>query len=78
MRQGPSFAELGNPTSALEAALVRAEAMTLAGRPAEALDIVTAAEHEAHADAASPCRACASSAPGPSWPSTGSGRRRRW
>ncbi len=41
------FADLGNPTSALEAALVRAEALTLQGRPQESLDLVAAAERDA-------------------------------
>ena len=47
-----AFTELGNPTSALEAALVRAEAVSLDGRPEESLEIITVAEHEARAEAA--------------------------
>jgi class 3 adenylate cyclase/tetratricopeptide (TPR) repeat protein len=47
-----SFAALHNATSALEAALVQAEAATRAGRPEDALDIIGVAEREAHADAA--------------------------
>ena len=47
-----AFADLGNPTSALEAALVRAEAVARQGRPEEALAIIDAAEHEARDEAA--------------------------
>ena len=46
-----AYTELGNPTSALEAALVRAEAVVGLGRPQEALDIIAAAEREARDDA---------------------------
>jgi ATP/maltotriose-dependent transcriptional regulator MalT len=45
------FTDLGNPTSALEAALVRAEAVTLQGRAQESLDLVAAAERDARDDA---------------------------
>ncbi len=43
---------LGQMTSAMEAALVRADAMTRDGRAEEALEIITAAEREARSDAA--------------------------
>ena len=46
------FEELGNVSSALEAALVRAEAVSRGGAPAEALAIIAAAEREAHVEAA--------------------------
>jgi len=45
------FTELGNPTSALEAALVGAEAVALQGRAQESLDIITRAERDARDDA---------------------------
>ncbi|HET9020800.1 MAG TPA: adenylate/guanylate cyclase domain-containing protein [Ornithinibacter sp.] len=47
-----TFSSLGNAASALEAALVQAEAVLDGGRPAEALDIINQAEHEARAEAA--------------------------
>ena len=43
---------LGQMTSAMEAALVRADAMTRDGRAEEALEVITSAEREARADAA--------------------------
>jgi tetratricopeptide (TPR) repeat protein len=46
------FASHGNPSSALEAALVQAEAVTSSGRPAEALAIIDVAEREARHEAA--------------------------
>ncbi|MEO7421951.1 MAG: adenylate/guanylate cyclase domain-containing protein [Ornithinibacter sp.] len=46
------FTQLHNPTSALEAALVRAEAVALDGRAEESLEVITLAEREARADAA--------------------------
>ena len=49
---GSMFEELGNDSSALEAALVRAEAVSRGGEPAEALTIIAAAERQAHVDAA--------------------------
>lgn len=49
---GSMFEELGNVSSALEAALVRAEAVSRGGAPAEALAIIAAAERKAHVDAA--------------------------
>jgi class 3 adenylate cyclase/tetratricopeptide (TPR) repeat protein len=49
---GTLFEELGNHSSALEAALVLAEAMVRAGHPADALDVIAAAERAAHTDAA--------------------------
>jgi len=46
------FDELGNDSSALEAALVLAEAVSRGGDPADALAIIAAAERKAHVDAA--------------------------
>jgi tetratricopeptide (TPR) repeat protein len=46
------FEELGNHSSVLEAALVQGEALVRAGHPAEALEVIAAAERVAHADAA--------------------------
>ena len=43
---------LGQGTSALEASLVRAEAVIRQGRPADALELIDRAEHEARAEAA--------------------------
>ncbi len=47
-----AFTDLGNPTSALEAALVRAEAVARQGRPEDSLAVIDAAEHEARDEAA--------------------------
>ncbi len=48
-----SFMKLGSPVTAMEASLVRAEAATAAGRPAEALELVSAAEHATRGEGAS-------------------------
>jgi tetratricopeptide (TPR) repeat protein len=47
------FVDMGSPVDALEAVLVRAEAMTSAGRPGEALDAVEAARVAAEGEAVS-------------------------
>ena len=47
-----TFASLNNHTSALDAALVQAEAVERSGRPADALAVIDAAEQAAGADAA--------------------------
>ena len=51
-QSGSMFDELGNDSSALEAALVLAEAVSRGGDPADALAIIAAAERKAHVDAA--------------------------
>lgn len=43
--------DLGQMTSAMEAALVRADAVTRSGRPEEAIEIIAAAERETRAEA---------------------------
>ena len=69
------FEQIGSPASALEAALVRADAVTRAGRPGEALKTVAEAERSARADATCRCRAPAPAGPRPGRPGTaGRGR----
>ena len=48
-----TYAELHNLTSALDAALVQAEALVRSGRPVEALDVIDRAERDAGAEGAS-------------------------